>query len=236
MALTLKIRDGLTENVYYPDLTANLAALTASYNGQRSLADQIASLEAQLKTARIAQVAESANARDILKSSARACESADPSDEALASVGWDLRKGRSPSQLLPAPSKLTLRPTGFLGEMIARWGRVPNFRFYELQAAVIGRPECRPGLGPHPHPQHHQRLRHHAPHPRRQNHGCPRPHRQSQGPQPLERRRRLPRAVIRCFLYPNRPSPINRTKPTDPAVRLRPGGGVFISSDHHATA
>jgi hypothetical protein len=73
MALTLKIRDGLTENVYYPDLTANLAALTASYNGQRSLADQIASLEAQLKTARIAQAAESVNARDILKSCARAC-------------------------------------------------------------------------------------------------------------------------------------------------------------------
>jgi hypothetical protein len=136
MALTLKIRDGLTENVYYPDLTANLAALTASYNGQRSLADQIASLEAQLKTARIAQAAESVNARDILKSSARACESADPSDEALASVGWDLRKGRSPSQLLPAPTKLTLRPTGCPGEMIARWGRVPNFHFYELQVAV----------------------------------------------------------------------------------------------------
>jgi hypothetical protein len=136
MALTLKIRDGMTDNVYYPDLTANLAALTASYNGQRSLADQIASLEAQLKTARIAQAAESVNARDILKSCARACESADPSDEALASVGWDLRKGRSPSQLLPAPSKLTLRPTGFPGEMIARWGRVPNFRFYELQVAV----------------------------------------------------------------------------------------------------
>ena len=37
------------------------AALTASYNGQRSLADQLASLEAQLKAARIAQAAESAN-------------------------------------------------------------------------------------------------------------------------------------------------------------------------------
>jgi len=73
MALTLNIRDGLTENVYYPDLTGNLAALTASYNGQRTLADQIASLEAQLKTARIAQAAESVNARDILKSCARAC-------------------------------------------------------------------------------------------------------------------------------------------------------------------
>ena len=49
-----------------------------------------------MKTARIAQVVESVNARDILKSSARACESADPPEEALASVGWDLRKGRSP--------------------------------------------------------------------------------------------------------------------------------------------
>jgi|GEM_PF-7122377 len=37
---------------------------------------------------------------------------------------------------LPAPEKLTLRPTGFPSEMPARWGRVKNFRFYELQAAV----------------------------------------------------------------------------------------------------
>ncbi len=62
-----------------------------------SLADQIASLEAQLKTARLAQGAESTNAREILKSAARACESVDSTDEALASVGWALRKGRSPS-------------------------------------------------------------------------------------------------------------------------------------------
>ena len=103
MALTLKIRDGLTNNVYYPDLTSTLAALTASYNGQRSLADQIASLEAQLKTARLAQGAESTNAREILKSAARACESVDSTDEALASVGWDLRKGRSPSWILCPP-------------------------------------------------------------------------------------------------------------------------------------
>lgn len=136
LALTLKIRDGLTDNVYYPELASALAALTASYNGQRSLADQIASLEAQMKTARLAQVAESTNAREILKSAARACESVDSSDEALASVGWELRKGRSPSQILPTPTRLSLRPTGFPGEMIARWSRVTNFRYYELQMAV----------------------------------------------------------------------------------------------------
>ena len=110
MALTLKIRDGLTNNVYYPDLTGTLAAPTASYNGQRSLADQIASLEAQLKTARLAEGAESTNARDILKRAARACESGDSPDEALASVSWDLRKGRSPSLILPTPTRLSLRP------------------------------------------------------------------------------------------------------------------------------
>ena len=101
-----------------------------------SLADQIASLEAQLKTARLAQGAESTNAREILKSAARACESVDSTDEALASVGWALRKGRSPSQILPTPTRLSLRPSGFPGEMIARWSRVINFRYYELQVAV----------------------------------------------------------------------------------------------------
>ena len=94
-----------------------------------SLADQIASLEAQLKTARLAQGAESTNAREILKSAARVCESVDSTDEVLASVGWDLRKGRSPSQILPTPTRLSLRPSGFPGEMIARWSRVINFRY-----------------------------------------------------------------------------------------------------------
>ena len=136
MALTVKIRDGMTDNLYYEQLANFLAALTASYNGQRTLADQIASLEAQLKAARIAQTAETVNARDILKSTARACESVDNTDEALASVGWDLRRSRTPAQILPPPSKLVLRATGFPGEMSARWGRVNNFRFYELQMAV----------------------------------------------------------------------------------------------------
>jgi hypothetical protein len=45
---------------------------------------------------------------------------------------------------LPAPEKLTLRPTGFPGEMPARWGRVKNFRFYELQAAVPEDPTASP--------------------------------------------------------------------------------------------
>ena len=49
---------------------------------------------------------------------------------------WDLRKDRGPSQILPTPTRLSLRPTGFLGEMIARWSRVTNFRYYELQVAV----------------------------------------------------------------------------------------------------
>jgi len=112
--------------------------------GQRRLADLLDSLNGQTKAARLAQLAETANARDILKISARACESHDTSNEALASVGWDLRKGRSPSQLLPPPEKLTLRPSGFPGEMLARWGRVKNFRFYELQAAVPEDPTASP--------------------------------------------------------------------------------------------
>ena len=63
-----------------------------------------------MKTARLAEGAESTNARDILKRAARACESGDSPDEALASVSWDLRKGRSPSLILPTPTRLSLRP------------------------------------------------------------------------------------------------------------------------------
>ena len=136
MALTLKARDGLTDNVYYEELTAILAALTASYNGQRSLADLIGSLENQLKTARLAQETETVNGREILKSAARACESLNSTDEALASAGWTLRKSRTPSQILPPPSRLRLRNTPFMGEVTALWGRVHNNRFYEYQMDV----------------------------------------------------------------------------------------------------
>jgi hypothetical protein len=118
MGITLKIWDGMTEIAYYPELADYAAALAASYSGQRRLADLLDSLDAQTKAARLAQLAETANARDILKICARACESHDTSDEALASVGWELRKGRSPSQLRkthPPPHRLPRRDDRPLG-------------------------------------------------------------------------------------------------------------------------
>ena len=144
MALTLKIKEALTDNIYYEELVAILAALTASYTGQSTLAALIATLEAQLKTARLALVTETMNGRDTLKSAARACESYDSSDEALVSGGWDLKKPRTPSQILPAPARLKLRATAFPGVMTAIWSRVQNFRFYDYQIFVTSDPAVSP--------------------------------------------------------------------------------------------
>lgn len=135
-ALTQKIMLGLTGNVHY-ELPDNLAALTASWNGLSSLALQIQAVREQLKALLAAQVNETNLGRDILKSAARACESADPSDEALVSVGWAIRKpGRSPSAILPAPVGVMVKSTPFPGIMTARWRRVDLFRIYEYQYAV----------------------------------------------------------------------------------------------------
>jgi hypothetical protein len=59
--------------------------------------------------------------------------------------------------------------------MPARWGRMKNFRFYELQAAVPEDPTASPDWDTVLPPQRHQRLPEPAPHARRQNHVCPRP-------------------------------------------------------------
>lgn len=138
LTMTDMIRTGMTGNVYYEALVDTLAALTASYNGQKTLADLIASLEHQLKTARLAQQAETVNARNVLRQAASDCMAYDKTDEALASVGWQLQKGRTPAAPLPAPVKLDVRTTTFPGVMNFRWGRVPNARFYEVQAATAG--------------------------------------------------------------------------------------------------
>ncbi len=44
----------MTDNVYYPEAQGHVDALAASYSGLRARADLIASLEQQLKTARLA--------------------------------------------------------------------------------------------------------------------------------------------------------------------------------------
>ena len=72
-ALTQKVMLGLTGNVYY-DLPEILAALTASWNGQSSLALQIQAVREQLKALLAAQVNETNLGREIIKSAARGCE------------------------------------------------------------------------------------------------------------------------------------------------------------------
>ncbi len=144
MALTKRAIDGLTDNVYYPDSKPTLEVLTASLNGQSALASHIENLQNQLKTALLAQEAESVNTREVLKSAARGCESTDSTDQALASAGWELRRTPGPPQALPAPTRLTLKNTAFPGEIIGRWSRVNNFRYYEYQAATPTDPSVAP--------------------------------------------------------------------------------------------
>lgn len=134
--LTQRIMLGLTGNVYY-DLPDLLAALTASWNGQSALTLQIQAVREELKALLAAQVNETNLGREILKSAARGCESADSSDEALVSVGWALRKAhRSPSTVLPAPVGVVVKSTLFPGTMASKWRRVDLFRLYEYQYAV----------------------------------------------------------------------------------------------------
>ena len=134
-AFTQRAMLGLTGNVY-DDLPDILASLTASYNGQSSLALQIQAAREELKTLLAAQVNETNLGREILKSASRACESADSSDEALVSAGWEVRKSRTPSTILPAPLGVVVKTTSFPGIMTAKWRRVDLFRIYEYQCAV----------------------------------------------------------------------------------------------------
>jgi hypothetical protein len=103
-----------------------------------------------LKTARIAQDAESTNARDILRSAARACESVDSTDEALTSVGWSLRRTAGRPVLPVTPVRLGLQNTPFPGQIRARWARVSNARYYEVQFVVTTDPSPFPDWTLHP--------------------------------------------------------------------------------------
>ena len=75
-----------------------------------------------------------------MRQAGRDCEASDSSDEALSSVGWDLRRAPGLPQLLPAPFRIILRASAYPGRMLARWGRVKNFRFYEIEVTVRGTP------------------------------------------------------------------------------------------------
>jgi hypothetical protein len=133
LAMVHLIRDGLTGNIYYPNLTGDVDSLTAAENTLLSMLNSVSSLEAQLKNIRAALVNESVTVKDLLKAVATACENEDRSDEALVSVGWQLKKGRSPSRPVTVATGLVSRPTGFPGTIAVRWGRVDLAKFYEIQ-------------------------------------------------------------------------------------------------------
>lgn len=113
-----------------PDLTAAKAGLNTSMQ-------LIASLEIQLKEARISHGQWVQACGSALQRAAIACESADPAPGTLVSAGWTLRKGRSPAHEMPAPSGLRLRQTAFAGQGVARWKSVKNARYYELQVDPV---------------------------------------------------------------------------------------------------
>jgi hypothetical protein len=137
LALIHVIRDGLNGNEYYTDLTAIVAALTASESTLLDLLDTLASLEQQVKTIRAALATAMLDGKEKLRAAAVACENTDRSDEALVSVGWPLRRSPGPAATMPPPTRLTARSTGFTGELSARWSAVPDKRFYEVQATPV---------------------------------------------------------------------------------------------------
>ena len=137
LGLVHRIRDGLNGNIYYPDLTGEVTALTAAENGLLALLDTVASLDQQLKTIRAALDTEVLNVKDIVRAVAISCENEDRSDEALVSVGWELRKGRTPSKPVASPTRLTVSSTAFAGTVVARWRRVPTAKFYEVQSQAL---------------------------------------------------------------------------------------------------
>ena len=232
MALTLKIKAALTDNIYYEELVAILAALTASYTGQSTLAALIATLEAQLKTARLAQVTETMNGRDTLKSAARACESYDSSDEALVSGGWDLKKPRTPSQILPAPARLKLRATAFPGVMTAIWSRVQNFRFYDYQVFVTEDHAVSPDWSTLPIGNNTVTQITSEKHPVGSLIYFWVRTRQLERPRPLERRPHRPRPLTALPISALPPRAIKKPI-AHPAVRLTPGGGVLFHCPGH---
>jgi hypothetical protein len=55
-------------------------------------------------------------------------------DAALLSANGKLRRTPGPAQPVGTPARLLLENTPLPGEIRARWARVPNARYYEIQA------------------------------------------------------------------------------------------------------
>lgn len=136
--LVHNIKDGLTGNLFYPELDGQVTALTASENALVACLNAVAAADQAARTARAALETEVLNARSNLRTAGSACETEDRSDEALLSVGWSLRRIPAPPQPVPVPARVLLENTRFPGQVRARWTRVKNARFYEVKAATTG--------------------------------------------------------------------------------------------------
>ena len=134
--LLTRVGTGMAATPDYADL-AVLADVQGSRTALSTVLTNLATLETQLKEARITLGQWMEACGVVLNRAAVACESADSAPTSLVNAGWTLRRGRSPSHEMPAPAGLRLKQTAFAGEGVVRWRVVPNANFYEVQVDPV---------------------------------------------------------------------------------------------------
>ena len=132
-ALT-NLDEGLVETIFYPNFPEAVRTLiTTSKDGLGAAIDNVAAGEAWLRTLRAAKDIEVNNARNSLRTAASTCESLDRRDESLVGVGWELRRPPGRPRPVAAPTRFTVKNTGYEREVEARSTRVSNAHFYEVK-------------------------------------------------------------------------------------------------------
>ena len=216
------LQEGLAESGFYPDFPA--AIRTAIGNNKEALAAALANYaagEMWLRAQRAALDLETNNGRNTLRTAAAACESIDRRDESLVGVGWELRRPAGRPRPVVAPTRFTVKNTGYEGEVETRWTRVSNAHFQEAKvfaSLTIDNPDLIPWdtlpVIPVRQPPHQ------GPAGRRLAHR-PRPHRRLQRPQPVERSLRGARQLT----APRAPRKNPKSRPRPP---VHPGRRGFF--------
>lgn len=132
------VDDGLTDNTYYEDAyppAVRTAITTARSTLTTGLVD-LANAEAYVRSLRTGLEVIANDGRNVLRTAAFTCESIDRRDEALLSVGWNLRRTPGRPRAVETPVNLSVKNTRFAGGVQARWRTVSNASFYEYQIAV----------------------------------------------------------------------------------------------------
>lgn len=134
--LTLSnLQEGLAESGFYPDFP--VAIRTAIATNKETLIAAMSNYETGeiwLRALRSALDLETNKGRNTLRTAASSCEALDRRDESLLGVGWELRRPPGRPRPVVAPSRFTVKNTGYEGEVEARWTRVSNAHFYEVRA------------------------------------------------------------------------------------------------------